>query len=116
MRAESVVYAALAALGEPVANSVYQGKAETYIVFAVNTVPADFGDDAPGHERHLVQAHLYAPIKTNMTGRVLSAQRALCAAGCTWPEVVNADDESGRHRVLECEIALGVDVDGDDLD
>lgn len=103
---------ALLPLGLPVENSVYQGTAKSYFVFNYQSLGADFGDDGPAHERFLVQVHLFAPLGENVTGRVREAKRALCAAGFTWPEVTNADDADGRHRVLECELAEGVECDG----
>lgn len=46
---------------EPVAPAeadVYEGKEAVYITFGYSSVPADFADDEPSHERFLVNVHL----------------------------------------------------------
>lgn len=103
---------ALLPFGIPVENTVYQGKEKRYYTFQYSSVGEDFGDDAPSHERFLVQIHLFAPLSENITKLIKKAKRALAAAGFTWPEVTNADDEDGHHRVFECEASEGIDLDG----
>ena len=113
MSVDKKIRDALLPLGLPVENSVYQGTAKEYFVFNYTSLGADFGDDEPGHERFLVQVHLFTPLSVNVTARVRAAKRALFGAGFTWPDVENADDADGRHRVLECETAAEADVYGD---
>ena len=112
MSVDKTIRDTLLPFGVPVENSVYMGEAKSYFVFNYTSLGADFGDDEPGHERFLVQAHYYAPLTENVTGRIKAAKQALFNAGFTWPEVTNADDNEGRHRVLECEIAEEADVHG----
>ena len=110
MTVDAKIKAALDVFGDPVENSVYQGTAKQYYTFTYTTIGTDFGDDAPQHERYLVQVHFFAPLKTNVTSRVKQTKQALQAAGFTWPETLNDTDDSGRHIVFECEIAEGVDA------
>lgn len=78
-------------------------------MFNYDTLGADFADDAPGHERYLVQVHLYAPRTFDASERVRRTKRALADAGFTWPDTVNASDADGQHIVFECEYAEGID-------
>lgn len=83
-----------------------EGKREVYITFNYDTLPDDFGDDEPGHERALVQVHLYAPAGRNVLPQRRAVKRALQGAGFTWPRYTNASDKNGQHHVFECEAAV----------
>lgn len=99
---------------EPVAPAeadVYEGKARVYITFGYSSVPADFGDDEPSHERFLVHAHLFAPVGENTLSKRRAIKKALAAAGTTWPSYENASDKNGQHHVFECEIADAAGVE-----
>ena len=109
MSAESMIRDALLPLGWEVENAVYTGKAGRYIVFSTDHLGDDFGDDAPEHEKVLVAVHLNAPLGENIRPVARGAQRALYEAGCTWPRIIEASDDGGRHLVLECEMEVGVD-------
>lgn len=111
MSVDAVIKSALSAFGDPVANAVYHGDAERYYVFNYSTIGSDFADDGPAHERYLVNVHLFAPLCENVTQRIKRTKKALSDAGFTWPEMVNASDDEGRHIVFECEIAEGDDTD-----
>lgn len=113
MSVDELLRKTLLSFGDPVENGVYHGTAKRYYTFNYSTVGDDFADDAPGHERALVQVHLFAPLAENVTARVKATKKALFAAGFTWPETFNASDENGRHIVFECEIAEGVDTGGE---
>ncbi len=113
MSVDAKIVAALNPLGFDVENSVSFTKNKTYFAFNYSVIPADFADDAPQHERFLVQVHFFCPLNVNITKQKKIICRALFAAGFTWPEVTDASDENGRHIVFECEIAEGVDADGD---
>lgn len=104
---------ALLPFGDPVENEVYQGESERYYTFNYSALGTDYADDAPQHERCLVQVHFFAPLSENITARKRATKEALFRAGFTWPETQPASDEDGRHIVFECEIAEGVDIDGD---
>ena len=108
------INATLKAALDPIAPAeadVYEGKAKTYIVFGYNSIPADFGDNEPSHERFLVQVHLFAPAGENTLSRRRRIKKALAAAGATWPSYTNASDKDGQHHVFECEIAEAVGVE-----
>lgn len=83
---------------------------ETYFVFNYSTYGADYADDDPNEELHLIQVHLVAPLASNISGIIKQAKRALHDAGFLWPETQNASDNTGRHIVLETEYATGVDL------
>lgn len=112
MSVDAQIKSALEAFGDPIENAIFHGKEERYYVFNYSTVGADYADDGPGHERYLIQVHLFAPLRENITQRIKQTKRALFDAGFTWPELVNASDEEGRHIVFECETAGGIDPDG----
>lgn len=114
MSVDEKIVGALATFGYDVANNVSYSKNKTYFAFNYTVIPSDFADDAPQHERYLVQVHFFCPLNVNITSFKKSARKALCAAGFTWPSITDASDENGRHIVFECEIAEGVNADGDD--
>lgn len=111
------IRAALAFTGLPCQMDVYDGEEETYLTFNLDTQPDDFADDAPGHDRHLVQVHLFAPFTRNTTKLRKEIRAALFAAGCTYPDAIDASenvrsaDGTEQHVVFECEMATGVDED-----
>lgn len=101
----------LEALGYPVANDVYTGAAKEYLVFNFQTIPSNFADDEPQHERILVQVHLFARHTVSTTKLEKQIKRVLFEAGYTWPNRMNATEETRsstgttRHIVFECETA-----------
>lgn len=111
------IRAALAFTKLPCQLDVYDGLEDTYLVMHMDTLAADFADDAPCHDRHLIQVHLFAPFTRNTTQLRKEMRAALFAAGCTWPDVIDASenarsaDGTEQHVVLECELATGVDED-----
>ena len=113
MSVDSRIVAALTPLGYNVANTVSYAKGKTYFAFNYETVPADFGDDAPQHERYLIQIHFFCPLNVNITSTKRSVKQMLYASGFTWPSTEDASDSDGRHIVFECEVSEGVDLDGD---
>lgn len=113
MTVEARLKQTLEVFGDPVENGVYLGKANRYYVFNVSTLGADFADDAPQHERYLIQVHLFAPLTFNFVKRRVATKKALTAAGFLWPECTDASDSNGRHLVFETEYAEGCDPDGD---
>lgn len=108
---------ALEVTGLPCALDIYDGIEDTYITINIDTQPGNFADDAPWSDRHLVQVHLFAPYTRNTMALRKQMRRALFAAGCTYPDVIDASesvrssDGTEQHVILECEIATGVDED-----
>ena len=116
MSVDAKIVAVLDPFGHDVDNSVSFTKDKTYFAFNYSVIPEDFADDAPQHERFLVQVHFFCPLNVNITKQKKNICHALFAAGFTWPEITDASDENGRHIVFECEIAEGVDSNGNDDD
>lgn len=114
MSVEARVRSALAPFGDPVEKSVLDAASKRrparYYTFSCNSLGDDFGDDAPGCERNLVQVHLFAPLNHNCMQQVKKTKQALFAAGFTWPSVTDATDQDGQHYVFECETT---DIDPD---
>lgn len=98
----------LEGLGYPATNAVYTEAADTYFVFNESVFGADFADDAPQLERHLVQVHLFAPLKINVSALCRETKQALFDAGFSWPEIIDVSDKESRHKVFECEIVAAV--------
>lgn len=107
MSVEAKVKAALDVFGDPVEKSVLYAATKRhplrYYTFSCDSFGDDFGDDAPGCERCLVQIHLFAPLSEDCTQRVKATKEALFAAGFTWPRSIDATDSDGQHIVFECE-------------
>lgn len=97
---------ALGPLGWDIANAVYKGDADRYLVLRHSDHPASHGDDRPGALRILVYVDIYCPLDFNPVAAVNAVRRALFAAGCTYPTTEDASDDDTRHIVLECE-AIG---------
>lgn len=114
---ESKIVSALTPFGDPVEKSLLYAAAQDlppqYYTFSCSSFGADFGDDAPGCERWLVNVHFFAPLYGNISQRVKQTKKALFQAGFTWPRTVDAGDQEGQHIVFECEIAEEVDLDGE---
>lgn len=100
----------------PTEADVYEGKEAVYITFNYNSLPADFGDDEPAHERFLIQVHLWAPAGYNTLAKRRAIKKALSAVA-TWPSYTNASGTTGnkkdvgQHHVFECELAQAAGVE-----
>ena len=101
------------ALGQiaPTEADAYQGNSAIYIIFWYSTIPVDYGDDFPSHEKHLVQVHLFAPLGENILEKRKEIKTALYDAGGTWPSYTNTSDKEGQHHVFECEFVTEVGGD-----
>lgn len=109
MSVESTLVTTLAATSLPVALDVYTGTASTYLTFNYDTVPIWHRDDGPEYERYLIQVHLFAPAKTNLTVLKKQIKDLLFAAGYTYPGTINMSDETyGRHIIFSTEIREAV--------
>ena len=106
-----IIKSVLDPFGDPVSYLVFltadtDRTAVRYYTFNYVTLGDDFADDAPGHERYLVQVHFVCPMTFNRLERIHATKRALFDAGFTWPEMTDASDENIQHAVLECEYAV----------
>ena len=86
----------------------YEGYTKEYLTFGYNSIPADYGDDEPAHERILIQVHYFAPQGVNTLAKRRRIKAALRGAGMTWPACTNASDGNGQHFVFECECGVGL--------
>lgn len=100
---------ALEPLGLRLVPDVDTAHGERGCVLHYDLRPVQTADNAPLFYKALVQVHLFLPLEENGIALVGRAVRAVAAAGCTWPEVVDASDETGQHKVLECEYLIGKD-------
>lgn len=109
MTTNEKIIAALAPTGLPVFPDIRQKYPEQYYTFNLTTIPDDFADDAPWHERVLVQVHLFLPQDFDSVQLRRDTKRYLEAGGFTWPGMTDATDEDGQHWVFECEDAEAVE-------
>ena len=107
MSVNEVIKTALDSFSDPVVFGEYASEGATppnrYYTFNYSSLGTDWADNAPGHERYLIQAHFFCAAAYRSVERVQATKQALFAAGLTWPDVVNASDETGQHWVFECE-------------
>ncbi len=117
MSVERKLKEALERFGDPVEASLLYAAAQDlpsqYYTFGCSSLGGDFGDDEPGCERWVVHVHFFAPLAGNIVERVKQTKLALFQAGFTWPGTEDASGQDGRHIVFECEIAEGVELDGE---
>ncbi len=117
MSVEKRIKDALLPFGDPVEKSFLYAAADDlprqYYTFSASSRGDDFGDDAPGCEVWQVNVHFFAPLEGDFSQRRQQTKRALHRAGFTWPRCIDAGDQEGQHLVFECEIAEGVDLDGE---
>ena len=97
---------ALAPLGWDIANAVYKGSSDRYLILRHSDHPISHGDDRPGALRILVYVDIFCPLDFNPLQAVSAVKRALFAAGCTYPTTEDASDDDCRHIVVESE-AIG---------
>lgn len=99
------IRAVLQAAGVPVYMDEYTGTEDRYIVYTLSTMPLIFGDDAPAIGKISATVHYYCPVEEDPTPVTAQLQRALFAAGYTWPALPVGSMVEGtqRHSVLECE-------------
>lgn len=102
------IKAILQSYGYPIEADEYGGGADRYFIVMIDTVPANFSDDAPGHERCSVMVHFVAPKSDDISTNVSQIKTALSANGFTWPSVTPAGDSSKWRQIFECEYAEGV--------
>ncbi|MCH5352953.1 MAG: hypothetical protein J1E06_05770 [Acutalibacter sp.] len=110
MSVNAILKSALESIA-PVEADTYEGDRERYITIAYNTIPVNFGDDEPEHEKFLIAVHYFAPIGYNSTKDRAEVKKALVSAGTTWPSLTNISDKFGQHLVFECELVREAGVE-----
>lgn len=99
----------MAPFGRPCAQMSYGGTAQEYLVFNGNTIPTNYSDDAPQHERVLIQLHLFAPMAKNIIQLCKDIKLAVFAAGFSYPAEQDASEgrdtsvKEVQHVVFEFE-------------
>lgn len=106
MSVNSEIIAALAPLSLPTVPNIYTGTASTYMTFNYNTLPDDFADNEPQHERYLIQVHLVSPVATNTLTLQSSIKTLLLSAGFDYPSTIDASDDTEQHIVFETETVV----------
>lgn len=107
MSINSTIIKSLEPIGWPVVSSERRTEENRYIVFNYTSLPDNFGDDAPQHERYLIQIHMFCPSVTNTVVLRKQVKRLLFESGFTFPTMTDASDDEGQHWVFECEMAVG---------
>lgn len=108
MNINRTIIKALAPMGLPVVSSERRTEEPRHIVFNYTSVPDNFGDDAPQHERYLIQIHLFCPSALNTMALRKQIKQLLFESGFTFPNMTDASDEDGQHWVFECEMVVAL--------
>lgn len=109
MSVASDIIAAVAFTGYPVQQGSYDGVATTYFTLRMDSIPTNYADDRPQHDRWLIQLHFFAPFSLNTTTLRRTIREALFAAGYSYPALVDASenarasDGTEQHIVFEFE-------------
>ena len=120
MTLEKEIRDLLAPLEMTVAQHVYTGAAERYIVFETMFVPDGYADDNAQYERVLVNLYLHTPMTEDTTKLRRQIQRLCAEHGWPWPSMtdVSSDavtaDGAKRRLLFETQTVLGVEDDGTD--
>lgn len=100
---------ALKSVCKEVAMDVYDGKADTYIVYNVSAEqPGGYADDSPTVNEMYFQVHFFVPLNKNYLNMQKAIKSALFLSGFSYPKValntVEKDVEK-RHICYETNIA-----------
>lgn len=112
MTLNQVIRAGLEPLGLPVVPDVDTQHRPRCFTFHYDLLPVQFRDNGPAWYQALVQIHLFLPLGENSLALVERTAHALVLAGLTWPEVVDGTDESGQHKIFECEALVPLQEKG----
>lgn len=114
MSIESRIVEAVAFTKMPCVTPNYDGEAKEFLTFNMDAIAGDFADDAPQHDRWLIQLHLFAPVTQNTRMLRKQIRQAIFEAGFTYPDQIEASeafkktDGSEQHIVFEFEDAEGI--------
>ena len=99
---------ALSPTGIQVFPDIREDYPEMYYTFNITTIPTDFADDVPWHERVLVQVHLFLPTDIDSVELRRKTKQCMANGGFSWPSMTDATDDEKQHWVFECEDAEAV--------
>lgn len=109
MRVLGDLKTALKSVCTEVAMDVYDGKADTYIVYNVAAEqPGGFADDNPAVNEMYFQVHLFVPLNKNYLNMQKAIKTALFLSGFSYPKVALNTverDVKKRHICYETNIA-----------
>ena len=114
---QEMITDALSGTGLPVAEQLYEGKADEFITFNLADNPAeDFGDNDALSLVYYVQVHYVCRWEADYTTKVKQIRKALYGAGFTYPDLTDLSDrgERIRHLVFECSIENNFDLEEED--
>jgi len=111
MSIEERIVQAMAPFGLPCVHPNYDGEEKAFLTFNISAVPMNFADDAPLHEKWIIELHLFAPVAQNTRKLRKQIRRAIFEAGFTYPDQVDASeaykkaDGSEQHIIFDFEDA-----------
>lgn len=88
---------------EAVADGVYLGRADRYLVYTSTAEPIHYGDDEPQVDRYAVYINIYVPLSENYTSWLKTARLTMEAQGyddVTYEGQTVDIDDNKRHIVL----------------
>ena len=104
MTALKACYQALKPLGIAIKPDLQTGSEKEFITYNIAYHHgAEFGDDEPGGCLADVQVHYCCDLSSPYYGTMRKIQKALNAAGFTYPRVTPQDTDTRRHLIFECE-------------
>ena len=106
MNINEQIKTALAPTGWLVVSDVKQADTKQYFVFNYESLGDNFGNNAPGNERYIIQIHLFCPPKLDTVDLRNKVKKLLFENDFTFPSVISASDEDGQHWVFECEAVV----------
>lgn len=106
---EPRIQAAVTPIVAELAPGVYTGNADEYCTWNASEIPQSFGNGRAHRVKHLVQVHLFMPLKRRPYAKKRALRRALMETpGFTAPIVTPANDGDGQHYIFEFEAMGGV--------
>ena len=109
-----IIVSALRSFNLPVAENLYEGKANEYFYYNfADDALGDSGDDLPQAYVAYLQIHYVCPMSKSYADMKRRIRKALVDAGFTAPEVTDASDTTDRlrHLVFECSIENEYDME-----
>lgn len=86
------IIAALGHLAPVEPDSFTADGTKTYYTFTYNSFPIAFSNNAPTHEKFMIQVHLFCPLRFDSVSLRQETKSAIANAGFIYPEEVNASE------------------------